>query len=89
MTSPALSIEMLSASARVWASTRWEKLDEKSLSRRGIRVRVPSVNTSLGIGRRPCSNGSRRGRRRRGEDDDDDGGSGLSSSPMFLDFFVS
>lgn len=29
-------------------------------------VRVPSEKTSLGIGRRPCSNGSRRGRRRIG-----------------------
>lgn len=32
----------------------------------GVRVRVPSVKMSLGMGRRPCSKGSRRGRRRRG-----------------------
>lgn len=65
-----------------WGSTevglRW-----KRRFLRGARVRVPSEKMSLGMGRSPCSKGSRRGRRRSGgvaDDVDEVEGSTLSSS---------
>ena len=61
-TSRAWSSEIWRASERAVEPTRlegWLAAEATSLSRTGARVALGSVKISLGIGRRPCSKGSR------------------------------
>lgn len=76
-TSRAWSSEIWRASESAFESTRrvgWSAAAATSLSRNGARVALGSVKISLGIGRRPCSKGSRLGWMKTdslGEDEDD------------------